>query len=54
LQRFFDFIYFIVKGCLSPKESENVNKNNRPGYAEGSKKINTVIHNKILSLITPP
>jgi hypothetical protein len=49
LQRFLDFIYLVVKGLLTPEESENVYKNNRPGYAEGRKKINTVVHYKFLS-----
>jgi len=50
LQRFFDFIYLIVEGRLTPEESENVYENNRPGYAESRKKINTIIHYKFLSL----
>jgi hypothetical protein len=35
---------------LAPEEFENVYKNNRPGYAEGRKKINAVVHYKLLSL----
>ena len=50
LQRFFDFIYLRVKGLLTPVESENVYKNDCPGYAEGCKEIDTVVHYKFLSL----
>jgi len=28
LQHFFDFIYLVIKGFLTPEESENVYKNN--------------------------
>jgi len=50
LQRFFDFRYLMVKGLLTPEESENIYKNNCPGYAEGRKKIDTIVHYKFLSL----
>ena len=50
LQRFFDFIYLIVKGLLAPWEFENIYKNNRPGYAEGRKQIDAIVHYKFLSL----
>jgi hypothetical protein len=51
-QRFFDFIYLRAKDLLTPEEFENENKNNRPGYAESRKKINTIIHNIFLSLFS--
>jgi hypothetical protein len=50
LQRFFDFIHLRVKNLLTPEESENVYKNNCPGYAESRKKIDTVVHFKFLTL----
>jgi hypothetical protein len=49
-QRFFDFINLSVKGLLTAVEPENVYKNNRPSYAEGRKKVNTIVHYKFLSL----
>jgi hypothetical protein len=50
LQHFFNFIYLIAKGFLTPREPENVYKNNRPGYAEGRKQIDTIVHYNFLPL----
>ena len=48
LQRFFDFIYLRAKNLLTLEESENVYKNNCPGYAECRKKIDAIVHFKFL------
>jgi hypothetical protein len=50
LQRLFDFIYLRVEDLLTPEESENVYKNNCPGYAEGRKKKDAVVHFKFLPI----
>jgi hypothetical protein len=50
LQRFFDFIYLRTKDLLAPEESENIYKNNCPGYAESRKKIDAIVHFKFLPL----
>jgi hypothetical protein len=51
LQRIFDFIYLSAKDLLTPEESENIYKNNCPGYAESRKKIDAVVHFKFLPLL---
>jgi hypothetical protein len=50
LQRFFDFIYLRAKDLLTPEKSENIYKNNCPGDAESRKKIDAVVHFKLLTL----
>jgi hypothetical protein len=44
----FDFIDLRSKDFLTPEESENVYKNNCPGYAESRKKKDAIVHFKFL------